>query len=85
MISATSIKKGETVTVKGSAAGGMGSYTYAVFYKKTSESKWTVKQNYDTNDKIIIKPAKNTDYDICIKVQDSRETVSKKYFNITVK
>ena len=83
-LSAATIKKGSTVTVKGSASGGVGDYTYAVFYKKKSEKKWTVKQDYSTNSKMTIKPSKNTDYDICIKVQDSSGNISKKYFSLTV-
>ena len=85
MISATTIKKGETVTLKGFATGGMGDYQYAVLYKKKSETKWTVRQGYKNNDEILVRPYTNTDYDICIKVKDSTETISKKYFSITVK
>ena len=85
VISATTIKKGSTVTVKGSAAGGMGNYQYAVLYKKKSESKWTVRQGYKDNAEIIVRPYTNTDYDICIKVQDKDGTIAKKYFSVTVK
>ena len=85
VISAATIKKGNTVTVNGSATGGMGSYQYAVLYKKKSESKWTVRQGYKDNSEIIVRPYTNTDYDICIKVQDSNGTIAKKYFSVTVK
>ena len=85
VISAATIKKGSTVTVKGSATGGMGNYQYAVLYKKKSESKWTVRQGYKDNSEIIVRPYTNTDYDICIKVQDSSGTIAKKYFSVTVK
>ena len=37
-ISATTIKKGDAVTLNGSATGGMGDYTYAVLYKKKAET-----------------------------------------------
>lgn len=84
-ISATTIKKGNTVTLKGSASGGMGSYKYAALYKKCYEKKWTVRQNYKDNSDIIVRPYTNTDYDICIKVQDENGTIAKKYFNVTVK
>ena len=85
VISASTIRKGSTVTVTGSATGGMGNYQYSVLYKKKSESKWTLKHDYQENAKIVIKPRKNTDYDICIKVKDNNDTVSKKYFNLAVK
>ena len=63
----------------------MGSYQYAVLYKKKSESKWTVRQGYKDNSEIIVRPYTNIDYDICIKVQDSNGTIAKKYFSVTVK
>ena len=83
-ISSNIIKKGDTVTVKGSATGGNGNYTYAVLYKKKAETKWTVRQGYKDNDEITVRPYTNTDYDICIKVKDSDGTVSKKYFSVKV-
>jgi len=83
-ISAATIKKGNTVTLKGSAAGGVGDYTYAVLYKKKSETKWTVRQGYKDNDEILVRPYTNTDYDICIKVKDEKDHIAKKYFTVTV-
>ncbi len=85
VISAATIRKGSTVTVTGSATGGMGNYQYSVLYKKKSESKWTLKQDYQENAKVVIKPCKNTDYDVCIKVKDNNGIVSKKYFSVAVK
>ena len=83
-ISAATIGQGETVTVKASATGGKGGYKYAALYKKKADAKWTVKQNYSTNADITIKPAKATDYDVCIKVQDEMGTIIKKFFSVTV-
>ena len=83
-ISSTEIKKGGTVTVNGSATGGMGNYTYAVFYKQKAQTKWTVKQDFDANSIVSVKPAKATDYDICVKVKDKDGTISKKYFAVNV-
>ena len=84
-VSAESITLGQTVTVNASAVGGAGDYTYAVYYKKSSSNSWTLKQNYDKNSTITIKPAARTDYDICIKVKDSSGTVQKIYKTLTVK
>lgn len=84
-ISETAIRKGNTVTLKGSATGGVGVYEYAVLYKKKAESKWTIRQGYKENDEILVRPYTNTDYDICIKVRDSEGTISKKYFSVTVR
>ena len=83
-ISATTIKKGEIVKLNGSATGGIGNYTYAVYYKQKVQTKWTTKQNFNANTVVSIKPAQATDYDICIKVKDKDGTISKKYFTVTV-
>ena len=84
-ISATSIKLGETVTLTGKATGGTSPYTYAMLYKKKTDTKWTTKQNFSENTTVSIKPANATDYDVCIKVKDTTGTVEKKYFSVTVK
>lgn len=84
-ISATEITKGSTVTVNGSATGGAGNYTYAVYYKQKTQTKWTTKQDFNKNSVISVKPAQATDYDICIKIRDDNGTVAKKYFTVTVK
>ena len=83
-ISANTIIIGNTVTVNASAVAGKGNYTYAVYYKKNSEKKWTVKQDYSENPTVSIKPAKATDYQICVKVKDGSGKVVKKYFDLSV-
>ena len=55
-LSATSITKGESITVTASAEGGEGAYTYAVLYKQKSQTKWTTKQNFTQNTSVEIKP-----------------------------
>ena len=83
-ISATSIKKGSTVTVKCTASGGAGGYTYAVLYKKKSDTKWTVKQNYSANTSVSVKPYLATDYEVCAKIKDKDGTIAKKFFAVKV-
>lgn len=85
-ISSQSIKLGESVTVNASATGGDGNYTYAVLYKKTTDSSWTTKQNFSANPTVTINPAKAVSYDMCVKVKDgsSSNTIAKKYFTIDV-
>ena len=83
-VSATEIKKGSTVTVNGSATGGVGDYTYAVYYKQKAQTKWTTKQDFNDNADVSIKPAQATDYDICVKVKDKDGTIAKQYFTVTV-
>ena len=83
-ISNTEINLGDTITVNGKATGGTGGYTYAVYYKKTSDSKWSTAQAYKNNSTIAIKPINATTYDICVKIKDSDGTEVKKYFNVKV-
>ena len=84
-ISATSITLGETVTLTGKATGGTSPYTYAMLYKKKTDTKWTTKQDFKENATVSIKPANAVEYDVCIKVKDTTGTVEKKYFSVTVK
>ncbi len=84
-ISATSISLGSTITAKGAAAGGSGSYQYAYYYKKTSDTSWTTAKAYSTTTSVSIKPAKATNYNVCIKVKDSTGAVVDNYFNLTVR
>ena len=84
-ISATSISKGESVSVKASSKSGKGTVTYAVLYKKNASSTWSTKQNYSTNTSVSITPGSATVYNICIKAKDADGNVAKTYYNITVK
>ena len=84
-ISSDSITLGSTVKVSCSGAGGAESYQYGVYYKKTSDTKWTTKQDFSTNTTVNVKPSKATSYEICVKVKDGMGTIAKKYFTVTVK
>ena len=83
-ISSENIKLGDSVTITSSAKYGSGSYTYGVYYKQTSQSKWTTAQDFSSNKVVSLKPAKTTTYDVCVKVKDSQGTVAKTYFIVTV-
>ena len=82
MLSAEEIVLGQTIMVN--AKSSEDNCTYAVLYKKKSDTKWTVKQNYSTNDTTTIKPAKATDYDVCVKVKNSDGKIVKKFFEVKV-
>lgn len=83
-VSALSVTKGQKITLKGSASGGSGEYTYAYCYKKSGETSWKVAKNYSTAKSVGLTPATATTYNICIKVQDSNGAITKKYFNVAV-
>ncbi len=84
VLSSDEIKKGGSVKVTASAVGGTGGYTYAVFYKKASSTKWTSQQDYSENKSVTITPASSGSYDICVKVRDSAGNMEKKYFTLRV-
>ena len=84
-ISKTTITKGNSITLTGKATGGTAPYTYAYCYKKTSSKTWTTAKTWSSSTSVSIKPAYATTYDVCIKVKDSKGTVAKKYFTLTVK
>ncbi len=83
-LSATSINLGSTVKATAKASGGTGSYTYAVFYKKTTDSKWATAQSYKSNASVTLKPASAATYDVRVKVKDSSGTIVGKDFTVKV-
>ena len=84
-LSADTITLGESVTVNASATGGAGSFQYAVFYKKATDTKWTTAQAYSTNPSVAVTPKKKTSYEIFVKAKDKNSTVIEKTFSVTVK
>ena len=83
-VEAENISLGEYIRINCSAQKGSGDYTYAVWYKKSSATSWTTKQNYSTNRFVSIKPSSRTTYNVSVKVKDSNGNISKKTFNIKV-
>ncbi len=83
-VSDTSIVFGHSLTVSASAQGGTGDYTYAFYYKKTTDRSWTIKQSFNSNSTVSITPVKAVEYRVCVKAKDSAGTIVKKYFNVTV-
>ena len=83
-ISATSISLGDTITLKCSATGGASPLKYAVYYKASTASTWTVKQDFNTNTSVSIKFVGTGTKDVCVKVKDSTGSVEKKYFTVKV-
>ncbi len=84
-LSTGTVRKGQSVTVNCAANGGIGSYTYAVYYNKASSSVWTTGQNYSKNATVTLKPSAKTDYEICVKVKDTAGNIARKSFTVTVK
>ena len=78
------IIKGNSVTVKCSATGGIGDYRYLVGYKKSESEKWSIKQSYSENDEVSITPAASGTYKIKVIVKDSKGNASGKTLTLTV-
>ena len=83
-VSAASITLGNTVTLKGSATGGTGTYQYTYWYKKSTASAYSKLKDYSTTSSYTFKPIAAGTYDILIKVKDSSGTIVKKTFSLKV-
>ena len=76
---------GTTLKITGIAEGGSKEgYTYAFYYKKTDAEKWSCRQKFSEADTTTITPVEAGEYQICIKIKDENNQVSKKYFTLTV-
>ncbi len=83
-LSAATVPSGDPVNVICSATGGSGLYQYAVYYKKTSSSKWATAQDYKANTTVPLALTDVSNYDICVKVKDGNNTIAKKYLTLNV-
>ncbi len=83
-ISSTTVTLGKSITLTGAASGGTSPYTYAYYYKKSSQSSWTTIKDFSSTTSVSITPASAATYDVCVKVKDKTGTVEKKYFKLTM-
>ena len=78
------ISLGDSITLNAIALGGEAPYQYAFYYKRAMASSWTTASDYITTDTISITPEVSGEYDACIKVKDSNNTVVKQYYSFIV-
>ncbi len=84
-VSKTNAAVGDSITLTGAASGGSGSYKYAFYFRKGSETKWTLKgTEYGTAKTAALNPGTATTYEVMIKVKDTAGAVAVKYFIIDV-
>ena len=83
-VSATSIALGNSVTIKGAAAGGTSPYQYAYYYRKSTSTSYTTIKSYSSSTSATVTPASATKYTILVKVKDSKSKVASKTFEINV-
>ena len=84
-LSSTSVALGSTITIKWAASGGTSPYTYAVYYKLSSESSYTTLQYFSTTRTVSFTPTSSGTYSIVTKVKDSTGAVARTAFDVTVK
>ncbi len=83
-ISATSIKKGSSVKITGSAAGGTTPYQYVFYVKKSTEDSFTQLKALNTTATATYKPATTGTYTIRTKVKDKDGTFAVKDLTLKV-
>lgn len=83
-LSSEEIVKGASVTITTSATGGIGDYQYTVLAKKESASSYSTIAKYGEMSEVQYKPTSTGNYDIVVKVKDSKGTVSRKQFKLKV-
>lgn len=67
----TGLMLGNTLTVKGSATGGSGSYQYMLQVKKSTDVDWTTVRNYASSASMVFNPTSAGQYSLYVKVKDS--------------
>ncbi|MBR2176721.1 MAG: hypothetical protein IJ861_07245 [Clostridia bacterium] len=81
-VSKTTFNVGETVTVKGAAAGGSGTYTYEFYYKRSTATSWT---KFGSAGAATFKPSSAGTFDIRVYAKDSTGASAVKNFTVTAK
>ncbi len=89
-LSAASITLNDSVTLRGSAEGGISPYKYAYYYKKSTDSSWTKlvtgsDSAYVSAESTVFKPTEEGTYNIKINVKDSTGKAVSKDFTLKVK
>ncbi len=83
-ISKDVVAVGEQLTAYAVADEGMENCTYAFYYKESDAEKWNCRQKFSETDQTTLTFKEAGEYDICIKVKDENNQISKKYFTLTV-
>ena len=84
-ISSDSIVLGNSITVKGEGAGGETPYKFSYYYKKTTDKSYKTLKYNTTVSEVSFKPESAGSYYIVVKVIDSKGTVVRKQFTLTVR
>lgn len=83
-VNKTTAAAGTKIVITGSASGGTAPYTYAYYYKRSTNTKWNVLgTEFGTTATARLKPTAAASYDIKIVVKDSSGTTATKTFTVT--
>ena len=83
-VSSTSVQKDQTVTITGSATGGVGGNQYEISYLKPGATEWVVKSAYGKATSVNMTLGTVGTYKIKVNVKDKNSTVAEKEFSIVV-
>ena len=90
-LSNTSFLSSESISYGGSlkaycrSEGGVGETNYAVYYKRSSQTKWIRSKDYSTSCVAMIRPKVAAAYDVKIKARDESGVISEKTMTVWVK
>ena len=84
VINSDKVQVGDTVRMAASASGGTAPYTYAYYYKRSTNTTWKLLgDKFGTNSSKGFTPTAEADYDIKIIVKDSTGATAEKTFKVT--
>lgn len=84
-LSSTTITKGSSVTITGSATGGTAPYKYTMLVRKSGESTWTTIRPSSATASYTWSPTSIGTYNVWIKVTDANGVSENKIINLNVK
>ena len=85
-VGSETINLGEKITVNGAVEGGTAPYTYAYYYKRSTNTKWKVLgTEFGTETTAKLKPTSAGSFDIRVVVKDSAGKTSTKLMTATAK
>ena len=80
-----SITLGESIEIKGSAAGGTAPYKYEYFFKQETKTEWSKKNVDNTTAATTVKPGSAVPYNVKVVVTDLAGKTAEKIFSVEVK
>lgn len=84
VINSDKVQIGDKVRIAASANGGTAPYTYAYYYKRSTNASWKkLGTEWGTNTSVAFAPTAAADYDIKVAVKDSTGQIVEKTFTVT--